>query len=150
MLSLATEHTQTATMAESRGTEMKGLLAFLLVLCVTTVTLRCYTRKYIVKLFAVEDWLAVGSLVRKTMMPLDPGSCPVKIHSKQNRMPLDLALPLTLISTGLVHCLHFIRSPVCTPWARQQAHQRPPQRSAHRIYVAAPLHDYIYRYISPD
>ena len=51
-------------MADDRGPEIRAIVIFLCVLCVITVALRCYTRKFIVKRFAVEDWLAVVALVR--------------------------------------------------------------------------------------
>ncbi|SPO00257.1 uncharacterized protein DNG_03102 [Cephalotrichum gorgonifer] len=50
-------------MLDNRGPQLQAVLIFLLILCVTTVGLRCYTMKFIVKRFEVEDWLAVVTLV---------------------------------------------------------------------------------------
>ena len=62
-----------AAMSDSRVSEFQGVLIFLLILCIVTVSLRCYTRYFIVQVFAVEDWLAVLCLVRPRRMP-NPGS----------------------------------------------------------------------------
>jgi len=47
-----------------RGPQLQAVFIFLLVLCVVTVALRCYTMAFIVKRLGVEDWLAIVALVR--------------------------------------------------------------------------------------
>jgi hypothetical protein len=62
----------TAIMLDDRGPELQAIFISLLILCILTVALRCYTMKFIVKRFEIEDWLAVATLVR----PRDPVSYP--------------------------------------------------------------------------
>ncbi|KEZ45681.1 Uncharacterized protein SAPIO_CDS1452 [Scedosporium apiospermum] len=46
-----------------RGPQLQAVFIFLLVLCVVTVALRCYTMAFIVKRLGVEDWLAIVALI---------------------------------------------------------------------------------------
>ncbi|CAN8103523.1 unnamed protein product [Discula destructiva] len=47
---------------DSRGPQMEAVIIAFLVTCVITVSLRCYTMIFILKRFAVEDYLAVLAL----------------------------------------------------------------------------------------
>ncbi|CZR56511.1 uncharacterized protein PAC_06400 [Phialocephala subalpina] len=49
--------------AENRGPELAAVVISLLVFCLVTVGLRCYTMGYMLKRFYAEDWLAVATLV---------------------------------------------------------------------------------------
>lgn len=49
--------------AENRGPELAAVVIALLVLAITTVGLRCYVRRVLLKVFFAEDWLAVVTLV---------------------------------------------------------------------------------------
>jgi hypothetical protein len=50
--------------AENRGPELAAVVIFLVVLSIITVCLRCFTRRVLLKVFFVEDWLALVTLVR--------------------------------------------------------------------------------------
>lgn len=49
--------------AENRGPELAAVVILLLVFAILTVGLRCFTRKVLLNVFFVEDWLAVVTLV---------------------------------------------------------------------------------------
>lgn len=49
--------------AENRGPELAGVVILLLVFAILTVGLRCFTRKALLNVFFMEDWLAVVTLV---------------------------------------------------------------------------------------
>ncbi|KAI0130236.1 cation-transporting ATPase 4 [Xylariales sp. AK1849] len=50
-------------MADTRGPQLEAVLITLLVLSFLTVIARCYTRIVLVKIFSIEDWLAVVTFV---------------------------------------------------------------------------------------
>lgn len=64
METLAPNTDYAGIMSDSRGPQLQAVLIFLLILCIVTVSLRCYTKYFIIKRFAIEDWLAVVALVR--------------------------------------------------------------------------------------
>jgi hypothetical protein len=45
------------------GSRIKGVAILFLILTWISVALRCYVRVFITKLFRVDDWLAVATLV---------------------------------------------------------------------------------------
>jgi hypothetical protein len=47
-----------------RGPELAAVASVFLGLSSLTVCLRCYVRLFVLKLFRLEDWLAVWTLVR--------------------------------------------------------------------------------------
>lgn len=121
-------------MLDNRGPELQGIFISLLILCVLTVALRCYTMKFIVKRFEIEDWLAVATLVR----PRDPVSD--KINTTQ----------LTCMSAGLVHRLHHIRPFVRTLRNRPAPQRRAPREPADSIHVAIFRHYTVHRHLDAD
>jgi hypothetical protein len=48
---------------ENRGPQVEAVAIAFLVLSWVTISVRCYVRLFIKKLFMVDDWLAVVSLV---------------------------------------------------------------------------------------
>ena len=54
---------QAAHKHENRGPELVAILVALLVLSFISVALRCYVRIRMIKAFAIDDWLTVGTLV---------------------------------------------------------------------------------------
>lgn len=50
--------------ADNRGPELAAVTGMLLGLSAVAVFLRCYVRIFMLKLFRLEDWLAVWTLVR--------------------------------------------------------------------------------------
>ncbi|KAI4869507.1 hypothetical protein F4820DRAFT_463435 [Hypoxylon rubiginosum] len=58
---------------DDRGPQLAAVTLFFLGLAALTVTLRCFVRLFILKVFQVEDWLAVASMVNKPTLPLEGG-----------------------------------------------------------------------------
>jgi hypothetical protein len=48
---------------EDRSQEFIGVLGFFITICTILVLLRCYTKVFIVKNFAADDWFSVLTLV---------------------------------------------------------------------------------------
>lgn len=51
------------------ATRIKAVAVLFLILTWTSVALRCYVRIYITKLFRIDDWLSVGTLVCIILSP---------------------------------------------------------------------------------
>jgi hypothetical protein len=49
-----------------RGPDIKAVAILFLALSWISVTLRCYVRVFMTKLFRIDDWLAVATLVRQS------------------------------------------------------------------------------------
>lgn len=58
-----TRNLNTTAMKRDRSGELRAVGIVFLVIPLTTVLARCYVRIYIVKKFAVDDWLAVVTMV---------------------------------------------------------------------------------------
>lgn len=54
-------------MAEDRGPQVAAVAILFLALSWVAVSLRCYVRTVIMKSFGADDWLAVTSLVSRTI-----------------------------------------------------------------------------------
>lgn len=52
--------------SDNRGPQMLGVTASFLVLMWVTVMARCYVRIKIIKAFAMDDWLALATLILMT------------------------------------------------------------------------------------
>jgi len=48
---------------EDRSQEFIGVLGFFITICTVLVLLRCYTKVFIVKNFAADDWFSILTLV---------------------------------------------------------------------------------------
>jgi hypothetical protein len=53
----------TANDSDYRGPDIKAVAILFLILTWISVSLRCYVRIFMTKLFRVDDWLAVATLV---------------------------------------------------------------------------------------
>ncbi len=58
---------------DDRGPQLAAVTLFFVSLAALTVTLLCFVRLFILKVFQVEDWLAVASMVNKPTLPLEGG-----------------------------------------------------------------------------
>jgi hypothetical protein len=54
-------------MAEDRGPQVAAVAILFLTLSWVAVSLRCYVRTVLMKSFGADDWLAVASLVSRTV-----------------------------------------------------------------------------------
>ena len=52
-----------------RGPDIKAVAILFLTLSWISVTLRCYVRVFMTKLFRIDDWLALATLVRQSSWP---------------------------------------------------------------------------------
>jgi hypothetical protein len=48
---------------ENRGPQVEAVVILFLILSWTAVGLRCYVKLFMTKLFKIDDWLALASLV---------------------------------------------------------------------------------------
>jgi len=58
-----TTTTSAADDSDYRGPDIKAVAILFLTLTWISVSLRCYVRVFLTKLFRIDDWLAVATLV---------------------------------------------------------------------------------------